>query len=207
MVVSTTKLQAVNTMLSGIGEAPVASLPATRADGQLAETILDETTREVLSSGWHFNTEVKTLTKDVNGKIAVASDYAKIDLYDESLSRTDYDIVVRDDAGTLRLYNKAHNKNTFVVGIDLKCEIVYYQDFEKIPETARRYIMIKATRVFQDRIAGAPNVHGFQMQDEIRALADLRDQEATDGDYTIFEGWAAGRTVMRRSVLNNLNHF
>jgi hypothetical protein len=210
MVVSTNKLQAVNTMLAGIGEAPIAALPATRADGQMAESVLDETTREVLSMGWHFNTEVKTLTRDVNGKVAVPTDYAKIDLYDESLSRIDYEIVVRFDstgAGAMRLYNKAHNKNTFVLGIDPKCEIVYYQDFEQIPETARRYIMIKAARVFQDRIAGAPTVHQFQMQDEIMALAALRDQEATDSDYTIFDGWAAGRVVMRRNVLNNLNHF
>lgn len=207
MVVSTTKLQAVNTMLAGIGEAPIAALPATRADGQMAESILDETTRDVLSMGWHFNTEVKTLTRDINGKVAVPSDYAKIDLYDETMSRIDYEFVVRDDSGTMRLYNKAHGKNTFVLTIDPKCEIVYYQDFDKIPETARRYIMIKAARVFQDRIAGAPYVHQFQMQDEIMALAALRDQEATDSDYTIFDGWAAGRVVMRRSVLNNLNHF
>ena len=206
MVVSTTKLQAVNTMLAGIGEAPIAAFPATRADGQMAESILDETTRDVLSMGWHFNTEVKTLTRVAN-KIAVPTDYAKIDLYDESLSRIDYEVVVRDDGGTMRLYNKAHGKNTFDFPMDLKCEIVYYQDFDKIPETARRYIMIKAARVFQDRIAGATNVHQFQMQDEIMALAALRDQEATDSDYTIFDGWAAGRVVMRRSVLNNLNHF
>ena len=114
---------------------------------------------------------------------------------------------MRDDSGTMRLYNKAHGKNTFEFPMDLKCEIVYYQDFEKIPEAARRYIMIKAARVFQDRIAGAPNVHQFQMQDEMMALAALRDQEATDSDYTIFDGWASGRIVMRRSVLNNLNHF
>lgn len=207
MVVSTTKLQAVNTMLAGIGEAPIVGpLPATRADGQMAEAVLDETTRDVLSQGWHFNTEVKTLTRVAN-KIAVPTDYAKIDLYDESLSRLDYEIVVREDAGTMWLYNKAHGKHTFEFPIDLKCEIVYYQDFDKIPEAARRYIMIKAARVFQDRIAGATNVHQFQMQDEIMALAALRDQEATDSDYTIFDGWAAGRVVMRRSVLNNLNHF
>lgn len=207
MVVSTTKLQAVNTMLAGIGEAPIAGpLPGTRADSQMAESILDETTRDVLSQGWHFNTEVKTLTRVAN-KIAVPTDYAKIDLYDESLSRIDYEVVVRDDGGTMRLYNKAHGKNTFEFPMDLKCEIVYYQDFDKIPEAARRYIMIKAARVFQDRIAGATNVHQFQMQDEMMALAALRDQEATDSDYTIFDGWAAGRIVMRRSVLNNLNHF
>lgn len=207
MVVSTTKLQAVNTMLAGIGEAPIdGPLPGTRADSLMAESILDETTRDVLSQGWHFNTEVKTLTRVAN-KIAVPSDYAKIDLYDESLSRADYEVVVRDDSGTMRLYNKAHGKNTFEFPMDLKCEIVYYQDFDKIPEAARRYIMIKAARVFQDRIAGSSSVHQFQMQDEMMALAALRDQEATDSDYTMFDGWAAGRVVYRRSVLNNLNHF
>ena len=205
-VIATTKLQAVNTILSGIGEAPVNAIPASRADAVMAESILDETTREVLSVGWHFNTEVRQFTRDVNNKIAVGTQYAKCDVADsEALFRRDYDMVVRDDGGTLRLYNKV--TNSFTLDRDFKCEVVEWLEFEEIPETARRYIMIKAARVFQDRSAGAPRVHGFQMQDEIRALADLRDQEATDGDYTIFEGWAAGRTVMRRSVLNNLNHF
>lgn len=200
-VSATTQLQAVNTMLSGIGSAPVASLPSTRPDAVIASTILDEATREVLSSGWHFNTETITVTPDVNDEILVSATWAKVDLNDPSFYKGDYDIVVRNG----KLYNTITNSSTFTT--TMKVEVVLFQDFESIPEVARRYIMIKATRVFQDRVAGAPNLHGYQMQDEILALAALRDQEATDGDYTIFDGWASGRIMQRRSVLGNLNHF
>jgi hypothetical protein len=200
-VSATTKLQAVNTMLSCIGEAPVAALPSTRPDAVIAETILDEVTREILSYGWHFNTEIITATPDVNDEILVDATWAKVDLEDSSYYRADYNIVVRDG----KLYNTVTNSDTFTSSMQL--EVVLFQEYEKIPETARRYIMIRAGRIFQDRVAGAPNLHAFQMQDEIMALASLRDQEATDSDYTIFNGWAAGRTVMRRSVLGTLNTF
>lgn len=201
VVASTTKLQAVNTMLSGIGEAAIAALPSTRADGIMAEAILDEITRDVLSHGWHFNTETITVTPNGSNEIPVDPTWAKADLNDPSFYKQDYDIVVRDN----KLYNLITNSSTFTTSMLL--EVVLFQDFEKIPETARRYIMIKAARTFQDRVAGAPNVHSYQMQDEIMALAALRDQEATDSDYTIFDGWAAGRVVYRRSVLPTLNTF
>ena len=49
----TTKLMAVNTMLSVIGEAPVNTLAATSqtADVILAQNLLDEVSREVQAAG------------------------------------------------------------------------------------------------------------------------------------------------------------
>ena len=43
---ATTKLEAVNTLLSSIGEAPVNSLTSGLVDAELAETILDSTSRK-----------------------------------------------------------------------------------------------------------------------------------------------------------------
>ena len=54
---TTTKLMAVNTILSTVGEAPVNNLTAVTADVRIAESVLDEVSREVQSAGWHFNTE------------------------------------------------------------------------------------------------------------------------------------------------------
>jgi len=44
---ATTKLDAVNTMLSAIGEAPVNSLSSGLVEAEIAETILNTTYREV----------------------------------------------------------------------------------------------------------------------------------------------------------------
>lgn len=53
-----TELEAVNSMLAAIGEAPVSTLTgATQADVQMAINILRDVTREVQSWGWRFNTE------------------------------------------------------------------------------------------------------------------------------------------------------
>jgi len=50
----TSKLDAVNTMLSSIGEAPVSSLSSGLIEAEIAETILDTIDREVQSMGWHL---------------------------------------------------------------------------------------------------------------------------------------------------------
>ena len=56
-ITPTTELQAVNTMLSTIGEAPVNSITGTTTvDVSVAKNILDETSMSVQSQGWNFNT-------------------------------------------------------------------------------------------------------------------------------------------------------
>jgi hypothetical protein len=54
----TTKLEAVNTMLTSIGESPVNTITAsTTTDVSIAIQILDNVSREVQSVGWYFNTD------------------------------------------------------------------------------------------------------------------------------------------------------
>ena len=56
----TTELEAVNTLLHTIGEAPVNSLTGTLPiDATLANNTLSEVSREVQSAGWHWNTFYK----------------------------------------------------------------------------------------------------------------------------------------------------
>ena len=55
----TTKLEAVNVMLTSIGEAPVNSLISGLEDAELAETILESVNKETQSKGWIFNTDLK----------------------------------------------------------------------------------------------------------------------------------------------------
>ena len=52
----TTQLEAVNTLLHTIGEAPVNSLTGTLPiDATLALNTINEISREVQAAGWHFN--------------------------------------------------------------------------------------------------------------------------------------------------------
>ena len=56
----TSELEAVNTILSTIGEAPLNTLSGSLpVDGTIAKNVLSEVSREVQSQGWHFNTHYK----------------------------------------------------------------------------------------------------------------------------------------------------
>ena len=57
MALTSTKLDAVNTILSNIGQSPVVNLTSGNPIVEMAELTLDEISRTVQSDGWVFNTE------------------------------------------------------------------------------------------------------------------------------------------------------
>lgn len=197
---STTKLNAINTILSAVGEAPINSLTGTlTADVRLAEAILDETSREVQSAGWHFNTEKDVpLIPNTDNEVEIGTNVARVDLEGSNVD-ADFDIVIR---GT-KLYNR--KKLTFTISKTKKYTVVYLLDFTDMPENARRYIMIRAARIFQDRLVGSEKNSMFTRGDEQQALIALRDYEMESADYSIFDNFDVGRIIDRRSVINNLD--
>ena len=99
----TSKLEAVNGCLTNIGESPVADLTTgLLVDAQIASDVIDETSRDLQMNGWHFNTEVRTLTPDVSGNLSVPANTLKADT-----TGTDYwrDLVLRN----VRMYDKDNN--------------------------------------------------------------------------------------------------
>jgi hypothetical protein len=180
MLYKTTKLNAINTMLSAIGEPPVNTLSSQRADSNLAEQILDEVSREIQSYGWHFNSEYKvTLAPDSSGYIYISENVVRVDTNPNKY--TDLDIVLRGN----RLYDKVTNSYVFSASIEV--DRIVMLEFEEIPEPARRYIMIRAARIFGDRMIGSEKHHMFTGQDEMMAMAKMREYENDTADYSIFE--------------------
>jgi hypothetical protein len=192
----TTELEAVNTILSTIGEAPLNSLTGSLpVDGTVALNILSEITREVQSAGWHFNTHYKvTLTKDTGNKIPLATNILRVELDNNRYSKVQYDIVQRDNY----LYNLAKNQDTFDTNFE-DVTVVYLLPFNEIPEQAKRYITIRSARVFHDRTLGANTLHKFSTEDEARALIVLKQAEATTGDYSIFDTPEQAYTITRNT--------
>ena len=190
----TTHLEAINTMLSTIGESPVNSLTGSLpTDASMAKNILDEVNREVQSGGWKFNTSYKaTLSRDTNNKIPVANDVMHIELNPLLESKSSNDPVIRGSF----LYNLA--KETFIFDKNFEnVQIVHLLDFEQIPEQARRYITIRASRIFHDRTLGANALHRFSRQDELVALSILKQSEASVADHSIFNSYDQYNTVTR----------
>ena len=181
----TTELEAVNTILSTIGEAPLSTLTGSLpVDGTMAKSVLNEINREVQSMGWHFNTQPKvTLSKDAgNSTIPLATNVLRVELNPYLHSKTDFDIVQRDNI----LFNLVTNTSTFTE--DLKdVKVVYLLDFSEIPEQAKRYITIRSARVFHDRTLGANTLHKFSSEDEARSLSVMKQAEMATGDNTIFD--------------------
>jgi hypothetical protein len=187
----TTLLQAINTMLSAVGEPPVNALTTQRADSLIAQTIIEEVCREVLTYGWHFNTEDNVVLEPESGTnyIYIGDSVTRVDM--DTAYQT-YDVVIRGN----RLFNRKTNSYEFYEQI--KVSRVILMDFDDMPETAKRYVTVRAARIFQDRMVGAQTLHAFTAQDEISALARLTEYESDIGDYTIFDSPDVWRTFLRK---------
>ena len=194
----TTELEAVNTILSTVGEAPLNTLTGSLpVDGTMARNVLNEINREVQSQGWHFNTHYKaTLSRNASNEIPLASNVLRVELDPNKYSKSSHDIVQRNNF----IYNLAKNTNIFDTDFE-DVTIVYLLDFQDIPEQAKRYITIRSARVFHDRTLGATTLHKYSQEDEARSLIVLKQAEASTGDYTIFDNQLGAYTVNRTNVI------
>ena len=201
----TTELEAVNTILSTVGEPPINSFTGTQgADATIARNILTEVSREVQSEGWHFNTLFdQTLNPNTSNEIVLADEVLRVD-NDTLLKNSDLndqrDVIQRGN----RLFDKTDN--TFAFDTAVKATIVYFYPFEEMPEPARRYVTIRASRVFQDRMLGSQKHHMYTRQDEAKALSTLKEFEGDTADRTIFDHNDVYAIINRKGALRGVRY-
>jgi len=183
MATLTSKLDAVNIMLGYITEAPVNSIASTVAlppSAALAKGVLDEVSREVQQEGWHFNTaQDYTLEANASGKFVLPDNVVQVDTVD-----TSYDVVQRGTA----LFDRKNYTDTFTED-ELKVNITFLLEYEELPEQARRYIALKASRMFANRLVGSREIEALIYRDEIRAKAAMEEAEGNNSDRTIFDNY------------------
>jgi hypothetical protein len=185
----TTKLEAVNVCLTNIGEAPVASLSGLQVDAQVASSIIDEVSREVQSNGWHWNTEVHTISPNISNQILLPANTLRVDTVENDRS---LDVVQRG----MKLYDR--KDNTYIFSGSLRLHLTMVLDFDEIPEAARRYITMRSSRVFQERTLGSESLSKFNRGDEQQAWALLQHEEAETGDHNmITDSYSTYSTVAR----------
>jgi hypothetical protein len=177
----TSKLEAVNTMLTSIGEIPVSSITsATTNDVSIAIQILDHVSREVQSRGWFFNTDINySLVPTNNNEIVLPSNALRVELAESSRL---HNYVERNR----KLYDRVNN--TYTITGTVKVNIVFLLDFEELPEVARHYVMIRASRIFQDRMLVSAELHKFHEVDELQAYMNLKETEGDIGRHNILTG-------------------
>jgi len=190
-----TELEAVNTMLTTIGEQPVSSLDnlAGLQDASIARQILTNISRTVQSKGWVFNLDLQvTYSPNTNGEIILGSNVLRIDTTSK-VRKSTKDIVERGG----KLYDRENNTSVFTD--DVVVDRVIVLSFNDLPEAARRYIATRAARVFHDRVVGSGELHRFFQEDEQMAWTELLEYESEVGDYTIFDDYDVYRVIERNN--------
>ena len=183
---SMTALEAVNVLLTTIGEAPVNTLTGNQVtDVTIANQVLTEVSREVQAQGWHFNTEDKVvLSRNEFNFIVIPADVARIDT-------PDYNTVIRGD----KLFNLDTRSYEFTTTVE--ASIVYYQDFLELPDVVKKYITTRAARIFSDRMLNSETIHRMVSRDEQKALIDLKDFEGDTADFNMMDSYSVSRVMNR----------
>lgn len=187
----TTELEAVNIMLSAIGEAPVNTLDdAGTYDLAFAKRILAEVDREVQSFGWRFNSDTDVdLAKDGNGHINLPANLLRVRLKEVS----GIEPVIRGS----QLYDRKNKTSVFTLNLVAE-RVVYRLPFDDLPETARHYITARATRRFQDRVQGDHAQHQYTTEDETAARSILRKDQADTTHLSMLQAPGVREVVSRR---------
>jgi len=184
-----TEIDAVNQMIVSIGQAPVNSITNTGIlDVETAKLALDTTLRDVLTRGWSFNSDYDyTISPDGSNNIIVPTNAMWVDPVNRSK-----DYVIRDNGGTLMLWDK--NNQTFTITQDVDVNIIYAYEFDEIPQPARQYIAIRAARIWQAQVIGSDVLFSYtQLMEEEALIAFKRLESRTKRNNFVSEGATASR--------------
>lgn len=165
----TTTLDAVNEMLGAIGEQPVSDIEDIgNTDTAIAVRTLHGVSREVQSKGWWFNTdEPFVFTLNAENRAALAAPILSIRPSGRMAAR----LTTRNNF----LYNLATHSDVFEE--PPTAYVVWFYDFELLPESARRYIAIRAARIFQKNVLGSSELNGFTEAHEHDAWAIFASEQ------------------------------
>jgi hypothetical protein len=126
MTLATTKLDAVNQMLSSIGEAPAVSIDTDNSEIAVAESTLDEVSRAVQAEGWNFNTEYEypfpqafkdyittRAARVFAGKVVASSEQIKIIAQDELSYRANA-LAYDTKTSEVNIFGMKNGQNTYI---------------------------------------------------------------------------------------------
>lgn len=175
----TTKLEAVNEVLAGIGESPVSSLSSGFTTASTAEQKLNSVSKAVQETGWFFNTETELeLLPDSNGNIYLPSNTLRADEHEKGGT-----LVQRG----LRLYD--NKKHSYRFTQPVKIDVVVELPWDELPQAAREYIQYRTKRLFQADYMGEINLMKAQSEEEAAALYRLKQADSESGDFNIFDNY------------------
>lgn len=191
-----TKLQAVNIVLSNVGQAPVTSITSTNPMVAIADSIIDEVSHSLQSEGWVFNTEQDyPFTPDNNKNILIPDNILSLDV----APWADYEPIIRSG----KLYDKRNHTYEFTE--KLYAQVVWYFEFEDIPEVFKQYITVRAANLFAGRAVGSTEVVKYSEREEILARTACMEYETKQGDYNMLNDVAGVNEYKSYLPFNTIN--
>ena len=173
-----TELSAVNSILGAIGQSSVTVLNFDNPETQFIYNILEESIKDVLNEGWHFNTEEHIeVSPDSNGYLNIPSSYLRYDI--NNAEDKTMDVVKRNG----RLYDKVQHTDIFTDKVYL--DVVYLYSFEDIPSVFQRYIIAKASTRAATQLITNPNLVQLLQTQEALTRASVIEYECNQGDHSM----------------------
>lgn len=173
------ELAAINDILASIGESPVSTLEGDlNADVANARRILNKVNRQIQAKGWTFNIEQTTLSPDVfSGLIPYVSEY----------------LLVLSSSGETPYVNRGGYVYDRINGTDrfsgpIAVSIIRLKEYSEMPECFRSWIVTKASRQFNNRFFGAPDVDQVLAEEEQEAKIQCQEYEVDYGHYNMLAG-------------------
>ena len=176
-----TELDAVNQILSSVGQAPVTTLDLQNPEVSIVLNTLREVNKQVQAEGWIYNTEREyELVPDSTSKeILYPSNMLQIDTNVEA-HRNEYDVVRRNG----KLYDRLHHTYEFTENV--KADVVWLFDFTDIPPAIQAYITARAARMCAVKMVGDRELQALLQEQEMMTRAAAIEYECNQGDYSMF---------------------
>lgn len=163
-----TELEAVNILLSVIGEAPIDKLSDITqneiTDSALARRTLAEVSRDVQAEGWAWNTDLDVpLSADSKQQFLLPSDALAVVFSPNRYPDGRY--VARGG----RCWDRVQRTYTFAGDLPgglIVSRLVSLLAWEELPHQAQQYIVIRSARIYADRYLNSNAIYVYTIQDE-----------------------------------------
>ena len=153
-------------------------------DVAIALNTLREVSREVQSEGWTYNKEFDyELTPDSNNEIIIPDNMLQVDLNISSKrsGNRQFDSIIRGG----KLYDRIKHSYKWT-DESVYVDVLWYFEWEHIPDVVQAYIVARAATVVSSRIIGDGNQYQMLQQKEAYARAMALEYECNQGDYSFF---------------------
>lgn len=173
----TTKLEAINIMLSCIGQSPINTLEGTKNSFTIeALNLLDNEVKAIQLRQWDFNSEEHyLLSPDTDGYIHIPNNITRIKI--PQIYKNQY--IIRNN----KVYDKLHH--TFIIGNPLLVTVIFALTFDECPEVVKQYITMSAAYKFTKRTLGSQAPCIYTQEDLIEARQAMEEAELDMGNYTL----------------------